>query len=69
MNINLPYEIGTILKKTENGKVHYDKVHHYIVAKKVQAVLELCTDTNPRLSVPIDIQDLKQKWAPVNLNK
>jgi len=63
MNISLPYEIGTILKKNESGKEYYDKVHHYIVGKKIQVVLELCTNTNPRLSGPIDIKELQQKWS------
>lgn len=63
MNINLPYEIGTILKRTELGKEHYDKVHHYIIGEKIQVVLELCTHTDPRLSMPIDITELQQKWS------
>ena len=54
MNVSLPYEIGTILKTVESDKVQYDKVHHYIVGEKIQVVLELCYDTSPRLSVPID---------------
>ena len=62
MNISLPYEIGTVLKATEAGTVHYDKVHHYIIGDKIQAVLMLCHDTDPRLSVPIDIEKLQKKW-------
>ena len=62
MNVNLPYEIGTVLKTTESGKVHYDEVHHYIVGKTIQVVLILCIDTDPRLSRPIDIERLKQEW-------
>ena len=38
MNVNLPYEIGTVLKTIESGKVQYDKVHHYIVGNKIQAI-------------------------------
>jgi hypothetical protein len=62
MNISLPYEIGTILKTTDSGVVHYDKVHHYIIGDKIQVVLTLCHDKDPRLSVPIDIEDLKKRW-------
>ena len=62
MNISLPYEIGTVLKTTESGTVHYDKVHHYIVGANLQAVLMLCHNQNPRLSTPIDIEDLKKRW-------
>lgn len=63
MNVSLPYEIGTILKTVESDKAQYDKVHHYIVGTEIQAVLELCYDTNPRLSVPIDIEKLEKKWT------
>ena len=62
MNVNLPYEIGTVLKTMESGKVQYDKVHHYIVGNKIQAILELCYETDPRLSTPIDIEELQQRW-------
>ena len=62
MNVNLPYEIGTVLKTMESGKVQYDKVHHYIVGNKSQAILELCYETDPRLSTPIDIEGLQQRW-------
>lgn len=62
MNVNLPYEIGTVLKTMSFGKVEYDKVHHYIVGNKIQAILELCYKTDPRLSTPIDIEELKRKW-------
>ncbi len=63
MYVSLPYKIGTILKTVESDKVQYDKVHHYIVGEKIQVVLELCYDTKPRLSVPIDIKRLKRKWT------
>ena len=62
MNVNLPYEIGTVLKTIESGKVQYDKVHHYIVGSKIQVILELCCKTDPRLSTPIDIEELQQRW-------
>lgn len=68
MNVNLPYEIGTVLKTIEAGNVQYDKVHHYIVGNKIQAVLELCYETNPRISIPIDIEELQQKWEICNIN-
>lgn len=68
MNVSLPYEIGTILKTVESDKVQYDKVHHYIVGEKIQVVLELCYDTSPRLSVPIDIERLQKKWTIVDIN-
>ena len=62
MNVNLPYEIGTVLTTKEQGKVQYDRVDHYIVGNKIQVVLELCYETSPRLSTPIDIEDLEKKW-------
>ncbi len=62
LNISLPYEIGTVLKTVESGIVRYDEVHHYIVGEKIQVVLMLCHDTDPRLSVPIDIEKLQKKW-------
>ena len=62
MNVSLPYEIGTVLKNVRDGNEYHDKVHHYIVGHKIQVVLELCYDTNPRLSVPIDMQKLKNEW-------
>lgn len=63
MNVSLPYEIGTILKTIESGKVQYDKVHHYIVGTNIQVVLELSYESNPRLSVPIGIEKLDKKWT------
>ena len=62
MTVNLPCKIGTIVKTVETGKVQYDKVHHYIVGKKIQVVLELCYKTEPRLSAPIDIDYFEKKW-------
>ena len=38
------------------------RVDHYIVGNKIQVVLELCYETSPRLSTPIDIEDLEKKW-------
>ena len=66
MNVNLPYEIGTVLKTIESGKVQYDKVHHYIVGNKIQVVLELCYETDSRLSTPIDIEELQRRWKKDN---
>ena len=63
MNVSLPYEIGTILKTVESGKIQYDKVHHYIVGTTIKVVLELSYDTSPRLSIPIDIEKLEKKWT------
>lgn len=68
MNVSLPYEIGTILKTVESDKVQYDKVHYYIVGTKIQAVLELCYDTSPRLSVPIDVEKLRKKWTVCDID-
>lgn len=68
MHVNLPYEIGTILKTVESDKVQYDKVHHYIVGAEIQVVLELCYDTSPRLSIPIDIERLEKKWTVCDSN-
>lgn len=68
MHISLPYEIGTILKTVESDKVQYDKVHHYIIGTEIHVVLELCYDTSPRLSIPIDIERLQKKWTVCNIN-
>jgi len=68
MHVSLPYEIGTILKTIESGKLQYDKIHHYIVGKKIQVVLELCYDTSPRLSMPVDIERLEKKWTICDSN-
>lgn len=66
MIVELPYEIGTVLKKTERGEIFYDKVDHYFVGNKVFVVLELCCDTkDSRLSKPIDISELKN-WEVCN---
>ena len=54
MNVSMPYEIGTILKTVESGKVQFDKVHHYIVGAKIQVVLELCYDTSPRFRIELN---------------
>ncbi len=66
MNVSLPYENGTVLKTVEAGKTQYDKIHHYIIGAKIQVVLELCYKTEPRLSVPIDIEKLESKWTKCN---
>ena len=68
MYVNLPYEIGTILKTVESDEVQYDKVQHYIVGEKIQVVLVLCYDKSPRLSVPIDIERLMEKWTVCDSN-
>ena len=68
MHVSLPYEIGTILKTIESGKVQYDKIHHYIVGEKIQVVLELCYETSPRLSMPVDIERLEKKWTICDSN-
>jgi hypothetical protein len=49
MNINLPYEIGTVLKTVESGKEQFDKIHHYIISNKIQVVLELCYETQSKI--------------------
>lgn len=67
MNIDLPYEIGTVLKTTENGKEQYDRVHHYIVGSDIQVVLVLNYKKEPRFSIPIDIETFKQKWQLCNM--
>lgn len=68
MHVSLPYEIGTILKTIESGKVQYDKIHHYIVGEKIQVVLELCYDISPRLSMPVGIERLEKKWTICDSN-
>ena len=62
MNIKLPYKIGTIVKTTDGGFERWDKIHHYIVAEKIFVVLMLEYKTNPRLSVPIELNYFIQKW-------
>jgi hypothetical protein len=69
MNVNLPYEIGTVLKTVESGKEQFEKVHHYIVGIKIQVVLELCYETDPRLSTTVDIEELEQRWEDCNIQK
>lgn len=32
------------------------------VGNKIQAILELCHETDPRLSTPINIEELQQRW-------
>lgn len=59
MNIKLPYKIGTIVKTTERG---FDKIDHYIIGEKIFVVLILEYKTNPRLSVPIELNDFVQRW-------
>lgn len=62
MNIKLPYEIGTILKTVDGDRIQYDRVHHYVVGKDIKVVLELCYKTAPRLSEPIEIDKLLDRW-------
>lgn len=63
MNVSLPYDIGTVLKTIERGKEEHDMVHHYIVGKEIQVVLLLCYMNSPRLSRPIDLKTLEEKWT------
>lgn len=62
MNIKLPYKIGTIVKTTEGGFDKYDKIVHYIIGEKIFVVLILEYKTNPRLSVPIELNDFIKRW-------
>lgn len=62
MNIKLPYAIGTVLKTVEGDKIQYDRIHHYIVGKDIKVVLELCYETDSRLSKAIDIDELLDRW-------
>ena len=62
MEVSLPFEIGTILKTTEDGIVRHDKLEYYIVGKEILVILRLCYDTDPRLSRPINLEHLKKNW-------
>ena len=63
--VELPYEIGTKLQTYENGKVQHDCVYCYIIGVGIEVRLILCYDTNPRLSIPFPVEDLKKKWKPL----
>lgn len=65
MNIELPYKIGTIVKTAEGGFDKYDKIDHYIISEKIFVVLILEYKTNPRLSVPVELNDFVQRWKEV----
>ena len=62
--VELPYKIGAILTaKTDNTR-HYDQVDHYIINESgIQVVLNLDYNTCPRLSQPIFLNKLSQKWS------
>ena len=61
MNVNLPYEIGTVLKTMESGKVQYDKVHHYC-RKQNSGYIGTVLRNRSSISTPIDIEELQQRW-------
>ena len=67
MNVELPYEIGTVLKTKNQEKIRFNKVHHYIIAgNMVYVVLEFCHSPDSRLSDPIPLEELQQKWEISN---
>lgn len=68
MNLELPYKLNTILERKENGKIYYDKVHHYIIDDNIYVILELSTFSDPRLSTPIPIEQLKANWTVYKTN-
>ncbi len=50
-NIEIPYPIGTYLKKIENGQEHLDKVVKYIITEQgLFVILQLDVNKDPRLS-------------------
>ncbi len=63
MNVNIPYSIGTYLKKVENGQEHLDRVLKYIINEYgVFVILVLDVDKAPRLSTEISVVDLLNNW-------
>ena len=65
LKVELPYKIGTKLQTYENGKIQHDYVFCYIIGDSINVKLMLCYDTNPRLSIPISLDDLKKNWKPL----
>lgn len=61
--VELPYKVGAILTAKADGIKHYDQVDHYIINEsEIQVVLNLDYSTCPRLSQPISLNKLLQKW-------
>lgn len=70
--VKFPYKIGTrFCLKGEDGAIFYDQIAKYIVKNDgIYVVLWLCTDTNPRLSVEIPLEEfLKQYKKPIKEEK
>ena len=62
-NVELPYPIGTILSKEEDGKLHIDQIKEYTIDKNgIYAYLILDVFTDPRISRKIDIDNLINNW-------
>ena len=63
-NIEIPYPIGTYLKKIENGQEHLDKVVKYIITEQgLFVILQLDVNKDPRLSREISVNDLLNNWV------
>ena len=63
-NVDLPYPIGTYLIKDEDGIIHVDQVHEYIIGREgVSVILLLDALTDPRLSTKISINYLINDWT------
>lgn len=68
--VELPYKVGAILTAKTDGIKHYDQVDHYIINESgIQVVLNLDYNTCPRLSQPISLNKLSQKWSPAKIQK
>lgn len=70
ITIDIPYPIGTYVKKEENGVEHIDQIHEYILDKNgLSVILMLEVTKNPRLSMKIEINELLNKWNVVEESK
>ena len=64
--VELPYKIGTKLQTYENGRWQNDYVYQYIISSDtINVILMLCYDKDPRLSIPIPLDNLKKRWKPL----
>lgn len=62
-NFTVPYPIGTYLTKNIDGTNHLDQVDKYIIDENgVSVILTLDVETDPRLSIPISVEDLLENW-------
>lgn len=61
VTVNLPYEIGTVVKTYQNGQKFTDRVRQYIVSDETNVILDINCDES-RLSTPISLEEFKQRW-------